>query len=247
MIWRSLAAMLAAYLVSGCASSGVRHFRPLEHVEGLTEAGHEAAFYTLKGPGGDFGEAKLWSRGAVINRVGEGERSYLHVGFVINNTGKGEARLPKDEVVLSPVHLQGYSVSALRPQRASDLVVAPGTIGERDFFFELPPGARPRDLRGFRLLWAVHTADGPYRQRTPFAYRPRGYYSQSAYVLYDYRHPAYFRYRNWGYCWNPTCSWVYGPYGGMGVGYWGPHHHHGSRTRGRGYRGGSERRTVRPK
>ncbi|HMI92542.1 MAG TPA: hypothetical protein VK509_14305, partial [Polyangiales bacterium] len=92
---------LAPTLIAGCAialascAGTHKYFEPTERVTGQTENGYSQALYPLAGPGGAFGEATIWSRGAYR---GEDGSTVVQVGFALHNTGAAPITLLGSEL-----------------------------------------------------------------------------------------------------------------------------------------------------
>jgi hypothetical protein len=194
---RSLA-LIAVLIVSGCAANR-QYFRPTERQQGHTAQGHPEAIYTLTGPNGQFGEAKIWSRGAYR---GQDDASIIHVGIELHNTSGTPLSLHAADVVLDSVHTSAGEFENVRPRAARDRSVDPSAIAETGFEFELPSEIAPGEVDGFLLRWRVHGAGQSYSQRTPFVV----HYRRSSYPPV-YAYPYY-------YCepFDPYCLHPYGYY-----------------------------------
>jgi hypothetical protein len=197
---------LLALLVGGVAGCGAarQYFEPTERVTGQTENGYSQALYPLSGPRGPFGEATLWSRGAYKVDSGSApalrggatidDRTVVQIAFSLHNTSDAPIELRGDELRIGTMRTDDALLSELVPADPSVLSVPPQAIGEAQFHFVLPPDTQPREVRAFRVRWAVHAKHGVYRQRTVFIeLHPRD----------DYYPPPYAA----GY----PC-WPYGPY-----------------------------------
>jgi hypothetical protein len=199
-------ALIALLLLAGCAAHR-QYFQPTERLHGTTVGGYPEALYTLAGPQGQFGEAKIWSNGAYRSA----NESVIHVGIEIHNTSGQPIELRAADVELESVAAVVGTVAHVRPRQAKDRVFAPGSIAETGFEFTLPDEVAPGEVTGFLLRWRVHNTGHSYGQRTPFAvlYRRRAY-------------PAGYGYPYWG-CdpFDAFCSYPYGPYYGpyYGIGF----------------------------
>src|SRR5689334_8386586 len=151
-------------LLAGCGAAR-QYFEPTERVTGQTENGYSQALYPLSGPRGPFGEVTLWSRGAYETDDG---RTVVQVAFSLHNTSDSPIELRGDELRIGTMRTDDALLSELVPADPSVLSVPPQGIGEAQFHFVLPPDTRPREVRAFRLRWAVHAKNALYRQRTVF-------------------------------------------------------------------------------
>ena len=186
-------------VLCGCAT-GRQYFEPSERVQGQTVQGHKVAIYALTGASGVFGEAKVWSHGAY---EAEDERSVVHVGLEIHNTGAVPVELRPGELRLDVLDEDGGPLRGLSPQDGGAArTVAPGAIEDMSFLFELPPGVEPRDAVALRLHWRVHAGDQLYAQRTPFVEEIERRANARAYFGYP--------------------CWPYGPYDCMYMAPFGP-------------------------
>jgi hypothetical protein len=202
-------AVLCLLSLSACAA-GPQYFTPGEHVRGTRADGHREALYQLQGKDSRFGEARVWSRGSIVSMVDGAERTVVHVGFELNNTGAQPLSLVREALKLEVVHTDAGPLENLTPHSASTLTVAPQTIGQGQAVFVLPPEIEPRDVRSFRLHWAVAAGQQRYQNNTPFVERRDRYYDHHhhGYVMYDVHHPDYWHYRHLGYCYDIACRYV---------------------------------------
>jgi hypothetical protein len=195
--------VLIAVLLAGCAAQR-QYFQPTERQHGETVQGYPAAIYTLVGPQGQFGEAKLWSNGAYVS----GGESVIHVSIEVHNTGGQPIELRAADLELESVATDIGNAAHLPPRQAKNRVFAPGSIVEAGFEFSLPGEVAPGEVQSFLLRWRAHSAGQSYGQRTPFGVLYRG----RIYV------PGY-GYPYWG-C-DPFygfCGYPYGPYPYYGYG-----------------------------
>jgi hypothetical protein len=156
--------MMLLALLTGCGAAR-QYFEPSERVTGQTENGYSQALYPLAGPRGPFGEATLWSRGAY--RADDG-RTVVQIGFSLHNTSDAPIELRGAELRIGTMRTDDALLSELVPADGTVLSVPPQGIGEAQFHFVLPPGVDPREVRAFRLRWAVYGKHAAYRQRTVF-------------------------------------------------------------------------------
>jgi hypothetical protein len=106
----------------------------------------------------------------------------VQVAFSLHNTSDSPIELRGDELRIGTMRTDDALLSELVPADPSVLSVPAQGIGEAQFHFVLPPETKPREVRAFRLRWAVHVGDsgtapalrggarsnGVYRQRTVF-------------------------------------------------------------------------------
>ena len=93
-------ALLLVATAAGCADSR-QYFRPTEHVYGQTMRGDGEAIYSLVGPFGPFGEAKVWSRGAFR----EDGATLLYATIDLHNTSGVPIIIDPQRVRLDPVRV----------------------------------------------------------------------------------------------------------------------------------------------
>ena len=161
---RSLAfALLLLTWLEACAGSR-QYFEPTERVHGETLYGYRKAMYALVGPSGQFGQAKLWSRGAYRYQ----DRTVVQIGMELHNTSAAPFELRAADVWLEPVRVGDGIVASVRPAEVNDVVFAPQALGPASFHFVMPPGIAPTDVIGFRLHWQVRSGDLVYSENTPF-------------------------------------------------------------------------------
>ena len=165
-------------LLAGCGAAR-QYFEPTERVTGQTENGYSQALYPLAGPHGPFGEATLWSRGAYrADNSGSAPalrggasfdgRTVVQIGFSLHNTSDAPIELRGAELRIGTMRTDDALLSELVAADPSVLSVPPQAIGEAQFHFVLPAGVAPREVRAFRLRWAVYAKQTAYRQRTVF-------------------------------------------------------------------------------
>jgi hypothetical protein len=202
---------------TGCAESQ-QYFRPTEHVYGETPQGYHEAIYTLVGPFGPFGEAKLWSGGAFR----EHGQTVVHASLDLHNTSGAPIVIDPANLRLDPVRIGSSLLRDLPPVESRRLSVAPGAFGTVRMTFLLPPEVMPGEVSSFGLNWKVVNGPQSYVQRTPFT---------EEYRSYAYAYPPSY---GWGYgyyctVYDPFCR---GAYPGLGVGvYVGPRYGGGGRGR----------------
>jgi hypothetical protein len=199
---------LIAVLLAGCAAQR-QYFQPTERQHGETVHGYPEAIYTLVGPQGQFGEAKLWSNGAYVS----GGESVIHIGIEVHDTSAQPIELRAADIELESVATDVGTVGHVPPLRARNRVFAPGAIAPTDFEFRLPDEVAPGDVQSFVLLWRARNAGQSYAQRTPFT------------VFYRRVYGPYYGYPYWGcdpfygFCQYPYGPY-YGPYYGVGFSYY---------------------------
>lgn len=201
--------LISALLLGGCGASR-QYFQPTERVRGTTLQGYPEAIYELVGPSGQFGEAKVWSRGAYR---GPNKTTVVHASIEIHNTSAAPIQLRSADVRLDPVRTDDGVLTEIKPAEARDYEIPPGAIRELRFHFVLPAGTSPGEVSAFRLRWSVTSAGRSYSQHTPFVeeYRRYGYYGYGPPYPYHY------------FCdpFDPFCFYrgpYYYPYG-VGAGY----------------------------
>lgn len=199
-------ALIAVLLLGGCAVNR-QYFRPTERQRGETVNGYPEALYTLVGPRGQFGEAKVWSRGAYRGPNGE---TIIDVTLEIHDTSGEPIDVRASELRLQAVRVRETTLRPLSPRERTDAVVAPGANKELVYHFELPREIAPGDVNALLFRWSVHNAGQSYSQRTPFV----AHYRRSP---YGYAYPYY-------YCdpYDPLCFNLYGYYSPFGPPYYGP-------------------------
>ena len=206
--------LLIGVLLLGACAANREYFEPTERVHGQTLHGYRESIYELVGAQGQFGEAKLWSRGAYRH---EG-RTVVQIGMELHNTSAVPFELRAKDVWLEPVRVADGLVPSVGPAEQNDFVFAPEAIGSANFHFVLPPGISPSEVIAFRLRWSVYSGAHVYSQNTPFRRDARrdgygGYYGG----VYAYG-PGY----AWCSAFDPFCyapyGYVYGPYHGGGGG-----------------------------
>jgi hypothetical protein len=203
--WLILCVLVSA---AGCVENQ-QYFRPTEHVYGETAGGDHEAIYTLVGPFGPFGEAKVWSGGAFR----ENGRTIVHATLDLHNTSGVPIVIDPANLRLDPVRIGATLLRDAPALESRPLSVAPGAFGTVHMTFLLPPDVLPGEVSSFGLRWKVVNGPQNYVQRTPFTEEYRGY---------GYAYPPLY---GWGYgyycsMYDPFCR---GPYPGLGVGvYVGP-------------------------
>jgi hypothetical protein len=206
-----LCVVVSAAAASGCAESR-QYFRPTEHVYGETMRGEREAIYSLVGPHGPFGEAKVWSKGAFR----ENGAAVVHATIDIHNTSGAAIVLDPQNVKLEPVRAGAELLHDLVPLERQKLSVAPGAFGSIKLRFMLPEGIHPGQVSSFGLRWEAENGTEKYSQTTPFL-ETHGRYDQMG-PYYGYPPPNY----GFAYGYGFGCSWVdplCRPYGYYG--YWG--------------------------
>lgn len=199
--------LLLALLGVGCAAPR-QYFRPAERHHGHTLQGYPEALYTLVGAKGQFGEAKLWSRGSYYGRNGE---TLIQVAVELHNTSGDPLTLHAADVRLESVDTELGPINELPARAARDRTVPAGALGQSGFEFELPARLAPGEIGGFVLRWKVEGGGQSYSQRTPFVveYRRRYYASP-----YGYGYPYYYSCEPL----DPLCPYRFGyPYYGPPV------------------------------
>jgi hypothetical protein len=176
-------ALILALMWAGCAAPR-QYFRPTERHHGQTVQGYAEAMYALIGPQGQFGEAKLWSRGSYWDREGQ---TVIHLAVEVHNTGAQPLTLPAAELRLESVETELGVLNDVPPRGARDREIPPGTIRETGVEFVLPARVAPGDVRSFVVRWNVRGATQAYGQRTPFVVENRSAY-QDYPPYYTYRH-----------------------------------------------------------
>lgn len=205
----------------GCAESR-QYFRPTEHVYGETVRGEREAIYNLVGPLGQFGEAKVWSRGAFR----EDGQTIVFTTIELHNTSGSPLLVDPQRIRLDPVRAGAELLHDFPPVERQVLSVAPGAFGSVRLRFVLPPDVPPGKVSSFGLRWEVKNGPQSYSQRTPFL-EDRGGRAYAAYPpptygwnygLYGYGGYGGFGY-GYGGCWgDPLCRGPYGYGPGFGVG-----------------------------
>jgi hypothetical protein len=171
-------------------------FSPLERNQGKTVEGYDEALYDLSDDRGQFGQVKLWSRGAYTIGTQKETVTAIHIGFELENSGDRALWLEPAGVRLESVQTRTRTlrdIPATFP--GGQLTVAPGATGKVEAQFALPAGTWPDDVRAFRVAWTVRTNGDRYSEFTPFAqsaprrvYVPvRAYYDP----YYPYTYPLY--------------------------------------------------------
>lgn len=179
------AAAALASLAAGC--SGARLFAPRENQNGFGPTGQPAAVYALAvvttaGEEHARGEVRLWSDGAHATDSNGDDRTTLHAGFELENTGRAPLSLDLSSLT-ADLQLAGAGAGAgdgepvrgLRPLRTAGAAEAgPGTQSRLDVWFEPRRAdgtlAAPSDVRAFDLRWSIRAGDTVVLQQvTPFA------------------------------------------------------------------------------
>lgn len=179
-------AVVGAAALAACGVSR-EQFAPAEARSGESVQGYQEAAYDLVTTAGRFGEAKIRSEGAYRAETEVGERTVIHVGVTLENSGELPIRMPDGAATLESVQLDEQTLTDLDPDWVrGEEVVEPGSVGEREFIFALPAGVDPGDVDAFRVAWTA-TANGQrYSEFTPFVQTEPRY----AYVpVYGYYHP----------------------------------------------------------
>ncbi len=174
--------LVSALLLGGCAATR-QYFQPTERVHGITEQGFRESMYDLTGAKGRFGEAKIWSRGAYR---GPGDRTVIHLGLELHNTGGTPIVVRPGDVVLDRVRTGEGLLTEVAPAEHATYQVAPAGILELRFHFVLPAGIAPDDVSAFRARWGMTSADQSYVQHTPFVEQRAAYYYGPPYAYYRY-------------------------------------------------------------
>jgi hypothetical protein len=209
---RTWIGLCALFSLLGCAESR-QYFRPTEHVYGQTVRGEHEAIYNLVGSFGQFGEAKVWSRGSFL----EDGDAVVYATIDLHNTSGVPIIIDPQDVRLDPLRAGDALLRDIAPLERKRLSVAPGAFGSVRLSFAMPRGVVPGQISSFGLRWKVQNGPQTYAQRTPFIEERGGYYYAN--------HPG----MGWGAgmygCgWgNPWCAGGYGMYGrGFGYGFGGP-------------------------
>jgi hypothetical protein len=206
--WRWVLTATSAAAIGGCAAQP-QYFEPTERVEGRTLEGFEAAFYQLQGPTGDFGQAKLWSTGAVEGKVDGVPRTIIEVHYQIQNRGSYPVSVDARRLALRTVETRsGRFQNVPAAGVTGDTTISPGAVGEGFAIFTLPPEVKPTEVVAFNVRWSVEGGPQRYSDLTPFTQVPSGVWYTPAY--YD---PF------WG--WGPYGDGLYGYGYGPGLGYYG--------------------------
>jgi hypothetical protein len=201
--------LVSAVAAAGCAESR-QYFRPTEHVYGETMRGEREAIYSLVGPLGQFGEAKVWSRGAFR----EHGAAVVHATIDLHNTSGVAIVVDPQKIQLEPVRAGSDLLHNLVPLERQKLSVAPGAFGSIKLHFALPQGVHPGQVSSFGLRWQVDNGPQKYNQTTPFLEDSGRYGPGSGY--YGYPPSGY------GYAYGYGCSWADPLCRPLGYyGYWG--------------------------
>lgn len=197
--------VLLLALSSGCAAHR-QYFRPSESQHGRTVQGYPEAMYALVGAQGQFGEAKLWSKGSYRGRSGE---TLIQLGVELHNTSGQPLTLSAADLRLDSIDTELGTLGGIAARNARDRVVAPGALAEAGFEFELPARVAPGEIAAFVVRWRVQQTAQTYSQRTPFVveYRSHEYYP-SPYARYGYYGAPFYT------CdaFDPFCPYPYGLY-----------------------------------
>jgi hypothetical protein len=204
----SIAAVLAALLVSGCASTQV--FTPAANATAFSPDGaNRAAEYPIEIDQHPVGDARLWSHGAYRADVDGSTKTVVHIALLLHNTGATPLTLDDKRLFLEDVLTSEGTLYQVAPAHVDGTTsVPPAQSAEVDAVFALPSGLWPGDVIAYHVAWAVK-ANGVYTQRTPFVgpgyahfhYFPYGYPDGPyGYYFYDgypwaYWGPPYFSYR----------------------------------------------------
>jgi hypothetical protein len=181
--WVVTGACVAAF--GGCAAR-TQYFEPTERVEGRTLEGFEAAFYELRGPRGDFGQAKLWSTGAVEAKVDGVPRTVIEVHYQVQNRGSYPVSVNPRQLSLRTVETRsGRFENVPAADVTGDVAIAPGAVGEGYAIFALPPEVEPSDVVAFNVRWAIDGGPQRYSNLTPFTQVPSGVWYTPGYGYYD--------------------------------------------------------------
>jgi len=210
--WISLCALIG---LMGCAESR-QYFRPTEHVYGQTVRGEREAIYTMAGAFGQFGEAKVWSRGSFLE---DGE-AVVYVTIDLHNTSGVPIIIDPQDVRLDPLRAGNDLLRNVAPLERKRLSVAPGAFGSVQLSFAMPRDVVPGQISSFGLRWKVQNGPQQYTQRTPFIEERGSYYYSGHPAMYGYGYGMGMGVGMYGCGWgNPWCAGPYGWYGrGYGVG-----------------------------
>lgn len=210
--WISLCALIG---LMGCAESR-QYFRPTEHVYGQTVRGEREAIYTMAGAFGQFGEAKVWSRGSFL----ENGEAVVYVTIDLHNTSGVPIIIDPQDVRLDPLRAGNNLIRNVAPLERKRLSVAPGAFGSVQLSFAMPRDVVPGQISSFGLRWKVQNGPQQYTQRTPFIEERGNYYYSGHPAMYGYGMGMGMGVGMYGCGWgNPWCAGPYGWYGrGYGVG-----------------------------
>jgi hypothetical protein len=206
---RYIACLSLLLVASGCAYNR-QYFRPTERVRGQTMQGYHESFYELVGPGGRFGEAKIWSAGAYRN----GDDSVIEVTLEVHNTSGKPIDISAQDLRLDPVRGSNGELRDVPAAETGTFTVGPEARASVRVHFLLPRGWLPGQVQRFGFEWKVKNVDQSYAQATPFREVVPAYYGPP---------PGYLYYNSVYPCspYDVSCvgfygSWPYGPpgYGG---------------------------------
>src|SRR5262245_29420532 len=132
--------LLATGFIAAC-SSVPESFEPTERATAMSPQGDLAADYPIRGPAGDLGEVKVWSRGTYRANVDGGERTVLHVAFDVDNSSDETLTLDASQIVLESGIANKHEIGELRPERLlGETTIAPRDSGTIEAYFALPAG-----------------------------------------------------------------------------------------------------------
>jgi hypothetical protein len=154
-------------LLSACAPIvHPTYVQPTERVLAATPTGEKVAVYDVVTPRGTVATVKIWSNGVDIGELNGQERTLVHVGLEIVNTGDAAVRLRTPEL-----RIDGDGVPALAT-RAGEIEVPGGSVGRGDDYFAAAQGVAPQDVARLTLRWSVDASGSSYRQVTEFVVDP---------------------------------------------------------------------------
>jgi hypothetical protein len=164
-----VSSLVSLLFLVGCATTQEHEiFVPLERAQGQTLEGYTEALYDISGPGGRFGEVKVWSRGAYTSP--EADKPLIHVGFDVDNRSEEALELAPEQIRLESVQTGEQvlrDIKALSPP--SIATIAPDSTGRIELVFALPAHVRPSQVQAFRVAWAVESDGYAFKEFTPFA------------------------------------------------------------------------------
>jgi len=159
---------MTALLASGCAGRTAR-FTPAEAAGEKNAPG--AAYYEIVAQERNWGDVKVWSEGAAVREVEDGDDlELIHAALRVRNDSDAEIELVRDRTYLEVTTEEGKLRVVRQIADAPQVTtIAPAATERLELLFELPADIEANDLNGFELNWTLRAGpDAVYTQSTPF-------------------------------------------------------------------------------
>lgn len=186
--------VVLSLVAAACASSTAE----FETVDG--EEGRLGAHYEIDVRDTNFGDVRVWSRGAYPLET-NGEKPVVQFNLRIRNDSDQPLRLAleRTELELATDERRLYLVEEVA-RLNGPTEIPPLSTARLALYFRLPKDLKPGDISNLELSWVVMTPAGPFSESTPFKREHRRAGAQTQ-VVFSAWHPWYPWYR---YRWAPV-------------------------------------------